>query len=101
MIKVLRELNILQYLNNSITKQDGMKNFYTGLLDVFCPEQELESKKVKNIFLVMRFSDYNLAQVLQKKTSMSLNHIKVILYNLLCSLNYLHSCNIVHRDLKP
>lgn len=29
------------------------------------------------------------------------DHVKVILYNSLCALNYLHSANIVHRDLKP
>ena len=28
-------------------------------------------------------------------------HIKVVLYNLLCSINFLHSANLVHRDLKP
>jgi len=28
-------------------------------------------------------------------------HIKVILYNLLCSINFLHSANVIHRDLKP
>ena len=28
-------------------------------------------------------------------------HIKVVLYNLLCSINFLHSSNVVHRDLKP
>ena len=28
-------------------------------------------------------------------------HIKVVLYNLLCSVNFLHSANVVHRDLKP
>ena len=29
------------------------------------------------------------------------DHIKVVLYNLLCSINFLHSANVVHRDLKP
>ena len=24
-----------------------------------------------------------------------------ILYNLLCSLNFLHTANIMHRDIKP
>ena len=24
-----------------------------------------------------------------------------ILYNLLCTLNYIHTANIIHRDIKP
>lgn len=101
MIKLLRELNILQFLNNSMVQADGMKNFYAGLLDAFCPKEELDGKDVTNLFVVMRYSEYNLAQAMQKIGAMSLNHIKVILYNLLCSLNYMHSCQIVHRDIKP
>ena len=29
------------------------------------------------------------------------SHLKVIVYNLLCALKFLHSANIIHRDLKP
>jgi serine/threonine protein kinase len=28
-------------------------------------------------------------------------HVKFILYQTLCGMQYLHSANIVHRDLKP
>ena len=28
-------------------------------------------------------------------------HIVVILYNLLCAAQFIHSTNIIHRDLKP
>lgn len=29
------------------------------------------------------------------------DHILTIMYNTLCSLNYLHSANVIHRDMKP
>ena len=29
------------------------------------------------------------------------DHILTIMYNTLCSLNYLHSANVLHRDMKP
>ena len=28
-------------------------------------------------------------------------NVKIILYNLLCAVNYIHSANVMHRDLKP
>lgn len=35
------------------------------------------------------------------ETGLNEEHIRVLLYNMLCSLKFLHSANIVHRDLKP
>ena len=32
---------------------------------------------------------------------MSEDHVITILYNIICSLKYLHSANILHRDIKP
>ena len=29
------------------------------------------------------------------------NEIKLLVYNMLCAVNYIHSANILHRDLKP
>ena len=55
---------------------------------------------VKTLFLVMPLAKHNLDHLL-KTRKLSLQSVKVILYNLLCSLKYLHSANIVHRDIKP
>ena len=37
----------------------------------------------------------------RKKIELEQEHIVLIIYNILCSLNFLHSANIMHRDLKP
>jgi serine/threonine protein kinase len=29
------------------------------------------------------------------------DHATVVLYNILCAMNFLHSANVMHRDLKP
>lgn len=39
--------------------------------------------------------------VLMQSHELKRDNVKIILYNLLCALNYLHSSNIVHRDIKP
>ena len=34
-------------------------------------------------------------------TKISEDHITTIMYNALCSINFLHTANIMHRDIKP
>ena len=44
----------------------------------------------------------HLLQTLPKRgQDITSQHLKVILYNLLCATKYMHSANIVHRDIKP
>ena len=35
------------------------------------------------------------------KVEFTHDHVKHIMYNLLCAVNFMDSANIVHRDLKP
>lgn len=32
---------------------------------------------------------------------LSEDHVKILMYNMLCGMNFLHTAGIMHRDLKP
>lgn len=51
----------------------------------------------------MSHVDQDLAQIFNqnKKISFDNEHAKIVLYNLLCAVNFLHTANVMHRDLKP
>ena len=100
LVKIIREIKIMEDLFNPPARTANMRHCFAGLLDVFAPRQEMKSKQIRNVFLVMPHVQTNLSSLL-KNAELNLQQVKVILYNLVCSLHYLHSCNIVHRDLKP
>lgn len=95
LVKILRELSIMHNL-----AQSKMHNYFSGLLDLFAPQEEVNSGELQNLFLVMRLSEMDLSKFIATR-DLQVFHVKTILYNLLCALAFLHSSNVVHRDLKP
>jgi len=73
--------------------------FTTKLYDiVFPPEDEPFDK----LFLVMEHVELSLKSMFGDVTEgFNSQHLIVILYNLLCALNFVHTCGIMHRDIKP
>ena len=55
------------------------------------------------MILVMDYYELDLAIFIQNAQTFEFSelHILIIMYNLLCAVNHLHSRNIIHRDLKP
>ena len=51
----------------------------------------------------MEYIEQDLKKLFTDKSPMEFTekHLTCIMYNLLCSVNYLDSANIMHRDLKP
>lgn len=83
-----------------------MKNnfFVTKLLDIIIAKDESEPlSEARGIFLVMDYEESDVRKLIKesKDGDISETHIRVLLYNLLCSLNYIHSAKVMHRDIKP
>ena len=56
-----------------------------------------------DIFLVQEHFGFDFIELLDSLTANVLQekHIITIVYNLICSVNFLHKVNGIHRDLKP
>ena len=55
------------------------------------------------MFIVMDYMPMSLFSFLNEAKALSLSEqdVKKVIYNLLCSLSFLHSAGIMHRDIKP
>jgi mitogen-activated protein kinase 1/3 len=60
------------------------------------------SSDLAYMFMVLDYMESDFRRIMQRKYfGITQTNIVRILYNLLCSLNYMHSANVVHRDIKP
>lgn len=53
-----------------------------------------------DLFIIMEFQANDLSKVISG-AQLSQDHVKTILYNILCAMKQICSSNIIHRDLKP
>jgi serine/threonine protein kinase len=84
--------------------------FTNKLLDIILPDgvlnetgtdSKIKKSNFKHVFLVLEKSERDLKNLLDLKPQLDEEHVIVMLYNLLCSLNYINSTGVIHRDLKP
>jgi len=76
--------------------------FTTKLLEVVLAKSD-EVEQAAGVFIIMDFVQYDVRTLLEKvdQEQFSGEHIKIILYNLLCATNFMHTAGIMHRDIKP
>ena len=99
--QLVREIHIMRKL--SIMPS----NIFTTKLHDVIITRGLDGEKTKDkegLFLIMDYVESDIKKVIESikyGTVLSEEHIVTILYNILCSVNFLHSANLIHRDLKP
>lgn len=90
-----REVAILKHLSNM-----GSANCFTSRLKEIVVAGDKDT--FSSIFLVMEKMPLDLRSLFGKQDIyLEEEHGLIMIYNILCGINFLHTANIMHRDIKP
>jgi serine/threonine protein kinase len=93
---ILREISVLTHVSRV------KNNIYSSkLFDLRTHKND--SDAIVGVFMVLDYMPGDLKKLIRytNPDNLKQNHILVVLYNMLCGLNFLHSANLIHRDVKP
>ena len=88
--RLLRELKLLRHFR-------GHENFVTIRDLILFPN----NKSFQDIYIVTDLMDTDLHRIVRSQQSLSDDHIRYFIYQVLRGIKYVHSANVMHRDLKP
>lgn len=90
---IIREVSILHRLTNMQDNEFSIKLYGTRLF-------KDDNNKIE-LFLILEHMPSDLKSILADPASYSYETIRIIMFNTLKAITYIHKANVIHRDLKP
>ncbi|KAL7450733.1 hypothetical protein ACHAWC_002601 [Mediolabrus comicus] len=89
--RILREIKLLKHL-----KHDNI----VGIVDMIPPMTRYVDD-FHDVYIVNELMETDLHRIIYSEQTLSIDHVKYFVYQILRALKYIHSANVLHRDLKP
>jgi mitogen-activated protein kinase 1/3 len=86
--RIVMEIKVLSHFNH-----ENIIRLY----DIVIPDME----NMQFIYIVMEIADTDLKTLFKIKYNLSADHVKYMMYNLLCGTYILHLSGVMHRDITP
>lgn len=86
--RILREITLLRNMNCQ---------FVVKIINIVAPSFSNFNK----IYIIFEYSQADLKKLIKSSTHLNEDQVRLILYQILCGIKYIHSCSVFHRDLKP